>query len=79
MIEIRDTSVPLVVLQFAPWLHHGGLGIARTAGRLGIRVYWIHGQTWAPPGALSRYVHERTFCDADAPAEASVEYLLELG
>jgi D-aspartate ligase len=79
VIEIRDTSVPIVILQFMPWLHHGGLGIARTAGRLGIRIYWVHGQPWAPSGALSRYVYRRTFLDTYASAEASVEYLLEWG
>ena len=79
MIEIRDTSVPIVILQFMPWLHHGGLGIARTTGRLGIRVYWVHGQPWPPPGTLSHYVCGRTFWDPDAPDEASVEYLLEWG
>ena len=35
MIELRDTSVPIVTLQFSPYhLLPGGLGIARTAGRL---------------------------------------------
>ena len=78
MTEI-DASVPLVILQFTPWLHHGGLNIARTAGRLGIRVYWVHGQPWAPVAALSRYIYQRTFCNADASEKASVEYLLEWG
>src|SRR5215210_3705297 len=79
MMEVRNTSVPMVILQFAPWLHHGGLGIARTAGRLGVRVYWVHGQLRAPIAALSRYVHEKLYCDADAPTEASIECLLECG
>jgi D-aspartate ligase len=79
MIEIRDTSVPVVILQFAPWLHHGGLGVARTVGRLGVRVFWVHGQFRAPVAALSRYVHERVLCDANSPPEASVECLLEWG
>lgn len=57
VIEPRDTSVPIVVLQATPSLQHGGPGIARTAGRLGIRVHWAQGQAWAP-AALSRYVHE---------------------
>jgi D-aspartate ligase len=79
VIELHNTSVPIVILQFTQWrLHHGGLCIARTAGRLGIRVHWVHGQFWSPASS-SRYVHERIIWDADAPAEASVEYLLELG
>jgi D-aspartate ligase len=80
MIEIRDASVPIVVLQLAPGpLHHGGLGIARTAGRLGVRVYWAHAHRQFSPVALSRYVCGRRFCDADAPAETLVEHLLEWG
>src|SRR5215210_4396953 len=78
-MEVRNTSVPIVVLEGTPWLHHGGLGIARTAGRLGIKVYWGHGLPWAPPAALSRYVHGKIFWDADAPAKVSVQYLLEWG
>jgi D-aspartate ligase len=79
MVEIRDTSTPIIILQLAPvQLHHGGLGIARTAGRLGIRVYWVYGDSWAP-ATLSRYVYRRIFWDAHAPAEALVEYLLKLG
>ncbi len=79
MVEIRNTSVPIVILQFMPWrLHHGGLCIARTIGRLGIRVHWVHGQFWSP-AASSRYVYGRSIWDADTPAGASVEYLLELG
>jgi D-aspartate ligase len=76
LIEISNTSVPIVILQAEPSLQHGGLGIARTAGRLGIRVYWVRGQASWAPAALSRYVHG-TFCwNVSAPAEASVEYLL---
>jgi D-aspartate ligase len=78
VIEIRDTSTPIVILQSMPWFHHGGLGIARTTGRLAIPIYWVHGQRWSP-ATLSRYVQERIVWDADAPEEALVEYLLELG
>jgi predicted ATP-grasp superfamily ATP-dependent carboligase len=79
LIEIRDTSVPVVILQSEPYaLHHGGLGIARSVGRLGIRVYWVHGLSWAPP-TLSRYVYERVLWNADARPEELVESLLELG
>jgi D-aspartate ligase len=76
LIEVRDTSVPIVILQSVPSLQHGGLGVARTAGRLGVQVYWIHGRGRAP-ATLSRYVRG-TFCwDTRAPVEASVAYLQE--
>ena len=78
MIRIRNVLAPIVIVQFAPVHHHGGLGIARSAGRLGVRVYWVHGQSWAP-ATLSRYVHERVYWDEDASAEFSVDSLLKLG
>jgi len=79
VIEIRNTSIPIMILQFSPYqLLHGGLGIARTAGRLGIRVYWVQEPAWAP-AALSRYIRGRFFWDANAPVEALVEDLLEWG
>lgn len=76
-MEIRDTSVPIVILQFSPYnLLHGGLGIARTAGRLGIPIYWVDGGHWAP-ATLSRYIRGRLVWNADASAGVLVEYLLE--
>jgi D-aspartate ligase len=74
--EVSITSVPIVILQSAPSLQHGSLGIARTAGRLGIQVYWVHGQAWAP-ATLSRYVQGTFHWNASAPVEASVAYLQE--
>jgi D-aspartate ligase len=67
-------------LQSEPYpLHHGALGIARSAGRLGIHVYWVYGQqSWAPP-TLSRYVHEKVVWNANARPEVLVESLLGLG
>lgn len=76
MIEIRDTSTPIVILQFVPSLQHGGLGVARTAGRLGVRVYWI-GSGGRVPAALSRYIRGTFHWDASAPVEATVAYLQE--
>lgn len=79
MIEIRDTSVPIVIFQLEPFpLHHGGLAIARTAGRLGIRVYWVHGHR-VLSATMSRYVYRRIFCDADASNETIAEGILEQG
>lgn len=78
MIKIRNTSVPIVIIQFAPFYHHGGLGIARSAGRLGIPVYWVHGQSWTPP-ILSRYVSGSASWNADASAHDLVQFLLDWG
>ena len=79
MIEVRDASVPIVIFQLVPFqLHHGGLAIARTAGRLGIRVYWVHGHSLSG-ATMSRYVYRRIFCDTDAPNEAIAERILEQG
>jgi D-aspartate ligase len=76
LIEVSNTLVPIVILQSAPSLQHGGLSVARTAGRLGIRVYWVHGQS-RPPAATSRYVYRTFRWNESAPAETSVEYLLD--
>lgn len=76
MIEVSNTSVPIVILQSAPSLQHGGLSVARTAGRLGIRVYWVHGQSRVP-AASSRYVHETFSWNESAPAQVSAASLLD--
>jgi predicted ATP-grasp superfamily ATP-dependent carboligase len=69
------TDVSAVVLR----LYHGGLGIARSLGRLGIPVYGIHPDR-GEPGVRSRYCREVWWWDLDAaPAERTVEYLLERG
>lgn len=73
---VRDTSVPIVILQSVPSLQHGGLGIARTAGRLGVQVYWIYGRN-RTPATLSRYVRGTFYWDTRTPVEASVAYLQE--
>jgi D-aspartate ligase len=77
-MENIDSSVPVVVLQATPSLLHSGLGIARTLGRLGVKVYWVHDQFWSP-ASLSRYARQRFRWHADAPAEASVRCLLGWG
>ncbi|HXP20777.1 MAG TPA: hypothetical protein VN840_14130 [Streptosporangiaceae bacterium] len=54
-------STPAVVLKFDPnVMHHGGLGVIRTLGRLGIPVYGVHEGPWAP-AAASRYLRGRCF------------------
>jgi 2-phosphosulfolactate phosphatase len=44
-----NTSVPAVVLK----TFHGGLGVARSLGRLGVPVYGVHDDARAPGRALS--------------------------
>ena len=56
-----DTSTPAVVLKLDPnVLHHGGLGVIRSLGRLGVPVYGVHESPLAP-AAGSRYLHGRYF------------------
>ena len=56
-----DTSTPAVVLKFDPnVMHHGGLGVIRSLGRIGVPVYGVHEGPWAP-AASSRYLAGRFF------------------
>ena len=56
-----DTSTPAVVLKLDPnVMHHGGLGVIRSLGRLGVPVYALQEGPWAP-AASSRYLHGRYF------------------
>jgi len=60
-----DVSTPAVVLKFDPnVMHHGGLGVIRSLGRLGVPVYGVHEGTLAP-AANSRYLAGRLFWQAD--------------
>lgn len=75
MVKPLDTSAPVLVLH----LHHGTLGIARTLGRLGIRVY---GMGSDPGGSVSssRYFQRIFPWDFEKePFERSVEELLRIG
>jgi D-aspartate ligase len=56
-----DVTTPAVVLKLDPnMLHHGGLGVIRSLGRLGVPVYGVHEGRWAP-AASSRYLAGRLF------------------
>jgi predicted ATP-grasp superfamily ATP-dependent carboligase len=56
-----DTTTPAVVLKFDQnVMHHGGLGVIRSLGRLGVPVYGVHEGPWAP-AASSRYLQGRCF------------------
>jgi D-aspartate ligase len=60
-----DTTAPAVVLKFDPnVMHHGGLGVIRSLGRMGVPVYGVHEGPWAP-AASSRYLAGRFFWQPD--------------
>ncbi len=68
-----DTSTPAVVLKFDPnVMHHGGLGVIRSLGRLGVPVYGVHEGPLAP-AAKSRYLAGRFFWQ---PSPADVDRVL---
>ncbi|HEY6276131.1 MAG TPA: ATP-grasp domain-containing protein [Streptosporangiaceae bacterium] len=61
-----DVTTPAVVLKFDPNVkHHGGLGAIRSLGRLGVPVYGVHEDRWAP-AAGSRYLRGRLFWQPSA-------------
>lgn len=54
-----DVSTPAVVLKLDPNVfHHGGLGVVRSLGRLGVPVHLVHEDPLSP-AAASRYVRGR--------------------
>ena len=56
-----DTATPAVVLKLDPnVMHHGGLGVIRSLGRMGVPVYGVHEGPMAP-AAHSRYLQGRAF------------------
>src|SRR2546427_11953553 len=70
-----NTSVPVVVLKAEDY---GALGIVRSLGRLGIRVYAIDADSGAP-ALKSRYCAGKFIWNVDAaPAEQSVQFLREV-
>ena len=74
MIRINP-SVPAVVLGF----HYGGLGVARTLGRLGVRVHGVDRDRRAP-GFASRYCRSALVWDCEqAPVADTLSFLDDLG
>jgi D-aspartate ligase len=64
-----DTSVPALVLKVGTYpLHHSGLGVVRSLGRLGVPVYGVYEERFAP-AAVSRHLSGRFVwhCDAGDP------------
>jgi len=71
-----DTSTSVLVLRSA---HHGGLGVTRSLGRLGVAVYVVDSDPWTA-SFFSKYCRRRFVWDLDrASAEDSVEYLNTIG
>jgi predicted ATP-grasp superfamily ATP-dependent carboligase len=64
-----DTTTPVVVFKLDPnVLHHGGLGVIRSLGRVGVPVYAVQEDSLAP-AAHSRYVRGRWLWSPD-PADS---------
>jgi D-aspartate ligase len=72
-------DTPTVVLKFDPnVMHHGGLGVIRSLGRMGVPVYGVHEGRWAP-AASSRYLRGRFFWQPDpGDVERTADGLLRL-
>ncbi len=59
--------------------YHGGIGVVRTLGRMGVAVHAIHDDRGVP-AARSRYLREVLEWDFDTAAEGdSLEFVLEAG
>ena len=69
-------ATPVVILRAG---HHGGLGIVRSLGRLGVPVYSVDSDWWEPAFS-SRYCRGRFFLNIDSgETEESIGRLLEIG
>jgi D-aspartate ligase len=74
-MKLRHTALPVLVLQMQ---HHGALGVMRSLGRLGVRVYGIH-RTRRPAASFSRYCQKVFVLDLDrTPAQQSVDCLTDI-
>ncbi len=72
MLKIRENTTPVVVLRSDS---HGGLNIMRSLGRLGVPVYNVDPNPWAP-AFRSRYCRGKFLWDIEhRPAELSLEYM----
>ena len=68
-------SIPALVLE----CHHGSLGIARSLGRIGVRVYGVD-RDIENPAFKSKYFQRAYQWDLlGQPAEKSVRFLLQIG
>lgn len=75
-----DTTVPILVFQVRPSaLGHGGLGIARSAGRLGIPVYGLYAPSRAPERRSRYWTGHFARPSEDSGAAVWLEYLSDIG
>jgi D-aspartate ligase len=73
---VIDSRAPVVVI-YRPG--HAAVSIARTLGRLGVRVYLVAQEGVPNPGWCSRYWEGRIAWDFSRAEEESVAFLLEFG
>ncbi len=74
------STTPVLIFQAVPNLFaHGSVGIARSLGRLGIPIYGVYDDTWAP-AARSRYVRGEFLVRSLGTSDTtSVRRLLDIG
>jgi D-aspartate ligase len=78
-LDAVDTSTPILIFGLSPGaFHHGALGIARSAGRLGIPVYRLSRERRAP-ASFSRYSRGWMSINEDATAGEILDVLHQLG
>jgi D-aspartate ligase len=78
-MRIENTTTPVVLIQFTRGLAHGGLGVMRSLGRLGISVYAVNEDSKAA-AFTSRYCRGGYFWDLDGTSpEQTVERLSLVG
>jgi D-aspartate ligase len=79
-----DVTTPAVVLKLdRNVMHHGGLGVIRSLGRIGVPVYGVHEGPLAP-AANSRYLQGRAFWspgpgDADRITDGLIQLADRIG
>lgn len=75
-MNFGNTSTPVVVIGME---HYGGLGIARSLGRLGVAVHGIDPNRRVP-GFVSRYCREKRLWDIEGSTPGStIAFLLSIG
>src|SRR5215475_9276286 len=75
-MELPDTSLPVLVLHME---HHGALGVMRSLGRLGVRMYGVH-STPGSPASFSKYCQKTFALDLEqTPTAQSVDCLKDIG
>src|SRR6267143_1205833 len=74
-MRIENNSVPVVVVVSS---QHGGVGLIRSLGRKGVRVYGIHQNSWEP-AAWSRYLRGAFYWNFSSALGAdSLSFLLDV-